>query len=40
MQDPLQLVEGTMPRERIEELWSEGRALTSEEAIALARASE
>ena len=38
--DPLHVVEGTMPRERIDRLWSEGRALTSEEAIALARGSE
>jgi predicted ATPase/class 3 adenylate cyclase len=35
--DPLEIVEGTMPQERIDQLWTEGRTLTSEAAIALAR---
>ncbi len=37
LEDPVRLVEGTMPRERIDQLWTEGWALTSEAAIALAR---
>jgi non-specific serine/threonine protein kinase len=37
LEDPLALVEGTMPREQIDQLWIEGRTLTSEAAIALAR---
>lgn len=37
LEDPLELVEGTMPRARIDQLWTEGRTLTSEAAIALAR---
>jgi predicted ATPase/class 3 adenylate cyclase len=40
MEDPLELVEGLMSRERIDELWTEGRALTSEAALALARSQD
>ncbi len=40
MEDPLELVEGMLPRERIDELWTEGRALTPEAAIALARSQD
>ena len=40
MEDPLELVEGLMSRERIDELVTEGRALTSEAAIALARSQD
>jgi predicted ATPase/class 3 adenylate cyclase len=37
LEDPLELVEGTMPRERIDQLWAEGRTLTHEAAMAFAR---
>jgi hypothetical protein len=40
MENPIELVEGLVPRERIDELWSEGRALTQEAAIALARSQK
>jgi predicted ATPase/class 3 adenylate cyclase len=40
LEDPLELVKGTMPRERIDQLWAEGRILTHEAAIALARGSD
>ena len=39
-EDPLELVKGTLPQERIDELWAEGRSMRSADAIALARARD
>jgi non-specific serine/threonine protein kinase len=39
-EDPLELVKGTLPQERIDELWHEGRSMRPADAIALARARD
>jgi hypothetical protein len=37
LEDPRDAVRGVLSEERITDLWEEGRAMTLEEAVALAR---
>jgi hypothetical protein len=37
LEEPLDLARGKLPPERIDSLWEEGRAMTLDEAVALAR---
>jgi predicted ATPase/class 3 adenylate cyclase len=37
LEEPLEMVQGTLPQHQIESLWEEGRAMDFDEAVALAR---